>query len=221
MLHLSQGAPLVPLGDNLLFNKYEACLNIGGIANISIKRNDTQIAGDIDFANIFSNRLAKLDYEFDQDGYLASNGKLNEILLDKLKELSFYKKSFPKSLAIEDYLKWYKPIISTYNCSINDKLYTCGYFLCENISSIVKKYNIKNEVLCTGGGIKNLFWKNTLQKMGVNIIIPKKNIIDYKEALIFAFLGVLKVEKQNNILCSVTGGKKNINSGVIYNSENS
>ena len=217
-----QGAPLVPIGDQLLFNKYEACLNIGGIANISFNTSKGRIAGDIDFANIFSNRLAKkLEHEFDQDGHLANAGELNTALLTDLRQLAYYSKSFPKSLGIEDYLQWYKPILSNHNISINDQLHTCGYHLCENIASMVKENKVNNKVLCTGGGIKNLFWKKTLQKMGVNIIVPEKTTIDYKEALIFAFLGVLKVENKNNILSSVTGGEKNLITGIIYNSENS
>jgi len=214
--HGGQGAPLVPIGDLHLFNNYKYCLNIGGIANISFDSNNKRIAGDIDFANINSNLLANsLGFEMDENGRLAESGKLNNELLQKLSEISFYSEKFPKSLGIEDYYKWYKPVLDNFNIKIQDKLHTTGFHLCSNIKKIVDRKNYLN-LLITGGGVFNKFWINTLIKMDVNIVIPKKEIIDFKEALIFAFLGVLRVRNEINTLASVTGATKDLISGILY-----
>ncbi len=218
--HGGQGAPLVPIGDIHLFGNHKYCLNIGGIANISFDKNNKRIAGDIDFANINSNFLAKsLGFEMDVNGRLAEEGKLNNELLQKLSEISFYDEKFPKSLGVEDYHKWYKPILDDFNIKVQDKLHTTGFHLCSNIKKIIDRGN-SYDLLITGGGAFNKFWLNTLIKMGINIVIPKKEIIDYKEALIFAFLGVLYVRNEVNTLSSVTGASKDLKSGILYDPKN-
>lgn len=215
-----QGAPLVPIGDLHLFSNHKYCLNIGGIANISFEKCNKRIAGDIDFANINSNLLAKsLGFEMDENGRLAESGKLNNELLQKLGEISFYNKKFPKSLGIEEYHQWYKPILDDFNIKVHDKLHTTGYHLCSNIKKIIETEN-SLDLFITGGGAYNKFWLNTLTKMGINIIIPEKEIIDYKEALIFAFLGVLYVRNEVNTLSSVTGASKDLKSGILYDPKN-
>ena len=218
--HGGQGAPLVPIGDLHLFSNHKYCLNIGGIANISFDKNNKRIAGDIDFANINSNFLAKsLGFEMDENGRLAEEGKLNNELLQKLSEISFYNEKFPKSLGIEDYYKWYKPILDDFNIKVQDKLHTTGFHLCSNIKKIINGGN-SFDLLITGGGAFNKFWLSTLTKMGINIVIPEKEIINYKEALIFAFLGVLYVRNEVNTLSSVTGASKDLKSGILYDPKN-
>ncbi len=215
-----QGAPLVPIGDLLLFNDYEYCLNIGGIANISFDNNKKRIAGDIDFANINSNRLSKkLDHPMDENGNLAIRGEFNETLFNELRNCIFYQQPFPKSLGIEDYFNWYNPILKKYNISVNDQLHTTGILLCENIKKVVESKE-KNKLLITGGGAFNNFWTNTLKSMKMNVVLPEKATIEYKEAIIFAFLGVLKLNNQVNILSSVTGAKKDLKSGTVFNPKN-
>jgi len=84
---------------------------------------------------------------------------------------------------------------------------------------ISSKINNKNDasVLVTGGGVFNVFLMDRIKSHTNNrIIIPSKNIIDYKEALIFGFLGVLKLRNEVNCLASVTGAKHNHSSGRIY-----
>ena len=218
--HGGQGAPLVPIGDLHLFNEYEYCLNLGGIANISYNENGNRIAADIDFANITSNTLAKkLGFQMDENGHIAQSGNINQPLLNELGKNTFYKKKFPKSLAIEDYNRWYEPIINGHDISIEDKLHTAGFQMCQNITNLINT-KINHRVLVTGGGAYNSFWIKTMKKMGVNIILPSQLIIEYKEALIFAFLGVLKIRNQVNTLSSVTGASKDLVSGIIYDSKN-
>jgi len=213
-----QGAPLVPIGDQLLFSSYKACLNLGGIANISFKNDGELIAGDINFANMISNYLAeKLDFSYDKDGHLAARGTYNENLMSQLKELEFYSKEFPKSLGSEDFNRWYKPIFDNSNCSINDQLFTSGIHLCETIKNCLNVVS-KDEVLISGGGSYNNFWISKLKELKINAIVPNPILVDFKEALIFAFLGVLKIRDEYNSLSSVTGSFKNLKTGVIYNS---
>ena len=212
-----QGAPLVPIGDQMLFGNYKGCLNLGGIANISYDFKQKRIAGDVNFANIISNYLSnKIGHSFDKDGDLAKQGKLDEDLILKLEGLDFYKKEFPKSLGIEDYKHWYKPLFESCKASINDQLYTSGTHLCRTIKNIFNS-QINDTLLITGGGAHNKFWINKLKELNINAVVPEIKLIDFKEALIFSLLGVLKVRNEINILSSVTGSSKDLSGGVIYN----
>ncbi len=210
-----EGAPLVPIGDQLLFSNYTYCLNLGGIANISIKKNNEIFAGDIAFANMASNDLAeKKNLIYDIDGLLADSGRINTPLLKELNELSFFQKPFPKSLATEGYVKWFKPVIEKYDLPVEDKLHTVGHHLCDQIKKTIKE--IKSPILITGGGAFNSFWIKILSNLGLNIKIPNREIVEYKEALIFALLGVLKKENMINVLSSVTGSSSDTSSGDVF-----
>ena len=212
-----QGAPLVPVGDQLLFGSYKGCLNLGGIANISYDFKEKRIAGDVNFANMISNYLShKIGHSFDKDGELAKQGKINGDLILKLEELDFYKKEFPKSLGVEDFNHWYKPLFDNCKASLNDQLFTSGTHLCRTIKNIFN-FNRNDSLLITGGGAHNKFWINKLKELKVKAVVPDLKLIDFKEALIFSLLGVLKVRNEINILSSVTGGSKDLSSGVIHN----
>ena len=212
-----QGAPLVPIGDKLLFSEFDFCLNLGGFANISTEINNYRIAYDICPVNIVLNHYVKqLDFDYDNQGKIASSGIINFQLLDKLNKLPFYQKNYPKSLGLE----WVKenifPLIDEFNLDIKDVLRTFVEHITIQISAeINKKENAS--VFITGGGAYNLFIINLIKKRTKNkIVIPSKEIIEYKEALIFAMLGVLKLRNEVNCLSSVTGAKKNHSSGVIF-----
>ena len=211
-----QGAPLVPIGDKLLFSKFNYCLNIGGIANLTCKSKNSIVAGDLTFANMASNYLAqKKNKAYDMDGELASNGCLNEALLYDLNQLTYFEKSFPKSLAFEDFSNWFLPVIENHNISIEDKLNTLGHHLTQTIIKTMS-LDLNLPLLVTGGGTYNKFWISLFKDYGVKLHVPDKLIIDYKEALIFALLGVLKINDEVNVLSSVTGATKNSSSGTIY-----
>ncbi len=212
-----QGAPLVPIGDHLLFPEYDFCLNIGGFANSSAEMNNSRIAYDICPVNIVLNHYVRqLDFDFDDGGKIASTGKVNDKLLYQLNALNYYKKGYPKSLGLE----WVKtkifPLIDSFKLSIKDILRT---FVVHVAVQISKEINTKTNasVLVTGGGVFNLFLTENIQNFtNSNIVIPSKEIIDYKEALIFGFLGVLKLRDEVNCLSSVTGAKSNHSSGKIF-----
>lgn len=212
-----QGAPLVPIGDELLFSEYDFCLNLGGFANISAEINNSRIAYDICSVNIVLNHYVKqLGFDFDDQGKIASTGTLNNTLLNKLNALEFYKQDFPKSLGIEWIKEIVIPLIDTFNISIEDILRTYVEHIALQISKAINSENNAN-VLITGGGVFNLFLVQQIQSCTNNkIVVPSKEIIEYKEALIFGFLGVLKLRNQVNCLSSVTGAKKDHCTGKIF-----
>lgn len=212
-----QGAPLVPIGDELLFSKYDACLNLGGFSNISMNRNGQRIAFDVCPVNIVLNHYAnKLGYDYDKGGELAATGVVNNQLVNELNNLSFYFQDMPKSLGFEWLENEFLTIVDKYDVSIEDKLVSCVHHSVEQLVKCFNQYDINN-VLITGGGAKNDLLINLLRsKTSVDIIIPNIHLIDFKEALIFAFLGYKKNNNQVNCLASVTGASRDHSSGIIY-----
>ena len=210
-----QGAPLVPIGDELLFCQYDACLNLGGFANVSYKEEQTRIAFDICPVNIVLNHyINKLGFEYDDKGQLASQGNINKELLEELNQLEFYKIKHPKSLGLEWVQSTVFPIIDKYNLEIKDVLRTFVEHVAIQIS---KSVGNKNNIFITGGGVFNSFFIERLKEYSTTeIIIPNSVIINYKEALIFALLGLLRVDNQVNCLKSVTGAIKDHSSGEIF-----
>jgi len=209
-----QGAPLVPIGDALLFHQYNGCLNLGGIANIS--RHDENItAYDISLCNIPLNFLAQqYGLLYDKEGDLAQAGTLNSKLLEALNTPNYFSLNSAKSIGFEFFTAYYKPLLQNFSISIEDKLRTT----CEHIAMQVAQ-NVAGlqTVLVTGGGAKNRFLIDLIkEKTDTKIIIPNEQLVDFKEAIIFAFLGYLRVHEEYNCLQSVTGAKKNSYGGAIY-----
>ena len=212
-----QGAPLVPIGDLLLFqNLAESFLNLGGIANISFEINNQMSAFDICPANLPLNKLvAKLNLEYDQDGEIAKSGIVQEKLLEELNQLSFYSQVSPKSLGTEWMESDFYPLIN-FDDSIENNLATIIEHEAYQIASVLNKNTLKS-VLITGGGAKNTYLIERLKHyFKGKIILPSKEVIEFKEAIIFAFLGALYLEKQANCISSVTGASKNVIGGVYH-----
>lgn len=213
-----QGAPLVPIGDQLLFSNYQACLNIGGIANISYKNAvNNRIAYDICEANMLLNYLAeKMGNEYDENGNLAKAGKIDEILLLQLNSLNFYQQSGAKSLGREWFEKIILPFFEDNENDMRNLLATAVEHIAEVIANNLIKNNIKN-VLITGGGAFNSYLMERLKsKTKCELIIPTNKLINFKEALIFAFLGYLRLQNKINTLKSVTGASMDSIGGAIY-----
>ena len=208
-----QGAPLVPIGDLYLFTNYKYCLNLGGFANVSIKNNKTVTAFDICPVNIVLNMLAnKIGKKYDYNGNIAKKGNLINTLLNTLNNISFYTKKAPKSLSREWVEKHIYPIIHNHY-KIEDIMHT----FCEHIGLQIGKHLKEKEVLVSGGGCFNTYLVNRIKYYSSSkIIIPNLEIINFKEALIFGFLGVLKLRNEINCLKSVTGAKKDNCGGIIH-----
>ena len=213
-----QGAPLVPTGDELLFHNYDSCLNLGGFANISFKKNNQRVAFDVCPFNYVLNFLSnKIGLAYDDAGMIARSGTLNNELLNQLNALAFYNQKHPKSLGAEWVQDYFFPIINGYNIPVTDALKTCVIHFASQINEALLLKDNKGNVLLTGGGTFNSFFVDTLRQLSLyEIVVPNKEIINFKEALIFAFLGVLKVRNEVNCLKSVTGASKDHSSGKIY-----
>lgn len=210
-----QGAPLVPIGDRILFSEYDYCLNLGGFSNISFEEKGERIAYDISPVNTVLNFYAhKLGMEYDDKGRISRSGIFNHELFEKLNSLNFYHKKHPKSLGFEFVKEVIFPI--TENYEITEVLRTFTEHIAFQISKNSKRKNSK--LLITGGGAYNEFLIEQIQHYlpEKKIVIPEKKIIEYKEALIFALLGYLKLQNRINVLASVTGAKHNHSSGIIY-----
>lgn len=210
-----QGAPLVPIGDRLLFGDYSYCLNLGGFANISFENNNKRIAYDICPANIVLNHYCEsINLKYDDKGKMASQGFIHSDLLKDLNSLNFYTLKHPKSLGLE----WVKaeifPLIASYDISITDILRTFIEHIAVQITSELKS---DKSLLITGGGAFNDFLISRIEALSsCDIVIPSDAIVNYKEALIFALLGVLKDRGEINCLSSVTGAPHNHSSGRIF-----
>nr|WP_321237620.1 anhydro-N-acetylmuramic acid kinase [uncultured Psychroserpens sp.] len=210
-----QGAPLVPIGDRLLFSEYEYCINLGGFANVSSEIDGARIAYDICPVNIVMNYYTKrLGFEYDDGGQIAKSGNVNDALLKALNGLEFYSQLPPKSLGLEWVNKQVFPILEASKLSEKDILRTFVEHIAIQISDNIK---INSKVLLTGGGTYNTFLLRRIENLKeFELIIPSEAIIEYKEALIFGLLGVLKLRGDINCLSSVTGAKKDHSSGKIY-----
>ena len=211
-----EGAPLVPVGEKYLFHEYDSFINLGGFANISNHKGESLIAYDICPVNIVLNNLSKkIGKDFDDKGFIASSGKLIINLYEELEKLEYYQSSPPKSLGIEWVDEYIFPLINKYfDYPTEDLLNTLSNHIANQISN-----NLKNldKVLVSGGGAYNDYLIDLIRsKTDSEIIIPSKNIIEFKEALIFAFLGVLRYLNINNCYSSVTGASKDHCSGKIF-----
>jgi anhydro-N-acetylmuramic acid kinase len=212
-----QGAPLVPVGDEYLFGEYDFCLNLGGFANISYKPDEKRLARDVCPVNIILNHLAaELDLPYDRDGFAGRSGNISETLLEHLNSIDYYHTSGPGSLGREWMEYEFMPMIGDFNLPVTDILRT----LYEHISlQIARQIRRGAKVLVTGGGAYNQFLVEKIREISRgNIIIPSSNLIEYKEALIFAFLGWLRLHDKINCFASVTGASRDSCCGVIYSS---
>ena len=212
-----QGAPLVPIGDALLFSDYDFCLNLGGFANISFKPQVNRIAFDICPVNIILNHYVKsLEIPYDDGGKIASSGALCLPLLAALNQLEFYKLQPPKSLGLEWVQTDVFPQIDAYNLEVNSVLRTVVEHSALQISKVLSSDHLKNGLI-TGGGVFNSFLMHRISELsGLDLPLAEVSIINYKEALVFGFLGVLRLKNQPNCLQSVTGASHDHSSGHIY-----
>ena len=209
-----QGAPLVPIGDQQLFSNYSSCLNLGGIANISFDQQQKRIAYDICMCNMALNYLAlKLGHSYDKNGNIASSGQINLKLLEDLNQFHYFSSEPPKSLGREQFDDWYLPLLENSSISVPDMMATTV----EHIGMQIGKNIPKGNCLLTGGGVFNTSLINALKKHTQSTLeIPNNNLIEYKEALVFAYLGMLRLTNRKNTLSSVTGARRDSIGGCLY-----
>ena len=218
-----QGAPLVPIGDQLLFSQYDFCLNLGGIANVSFVNSGQRVAFDIGLANMLLNHFAnELGLAYDEDGDIASHGTINELLLRALNNLDYYRQPYPKSIGYEWFIDEVKPLLEKSTISNQDKMATGVAHITQMIAKAVLAEwtgEQKGLLLATGGGARNSFLIQQLSKeLGdrIEVVVPKEDLIDYKESIVFALMGILRMRDEPNCLASVTGASKDVSGGLIY-----
>jgi anhydro-N-acetylmuramic acid kinase len=209
-----QGAPLVPAGDEFLFSEYDYCLNLGGFANISFRSANHRIAFDICPVNIVLNLLAqRLGQLYDKNGITGSSGNIDNEMLNRLDQLDFYKFKHPKSLGREWLEREFIPVIDEKDILANDKLRTVYEHIATQIASVPDQ---NKTVLITGGGAHNQFLIDLIKRYcKAECILPEDKTIDFKEAIIFAFLGLLRIRNEINCFASVTGASRDSCCGVI------
>lgn len=210
-----QGAPLVPIGDELLFRQYDYCLNLGGFANVSFRRSGKRVAYDLAPCNLPINIIMNaLGSEFDWNGATAASGQLIPELLEKLDHLPFYDQKGPKSLGREWVENELMPLMNVYDNKAN-VLRTYYEHVTGKIGEALNRKGAT--VLVTGGGAHNIFFMRLLQRRSnAMLVTPDPGLIDFKEAVVFAFLGYRRIHHQVNALRSVTGAKKDSVGGCIY-----
>jgi len=221
-----QGAPIVPIGEKLLLGDYALCLNLGGIANLSLKSEEGYIAFDVCAANRVMNMLAKAEgKEYDEGGKLAASGNIDTTLLTRLNSLTYYKQLYPKSLANSFGTDEVFPIINGAGLSTADKLRTYVEHIVMQISYSIQELGIKNKVrneklLVTGGGAFNQFLitrlKQALSAFEIEVVVPDGMLVNYKEALIMALIGVLRWREEYNVLNTVTGATRSSIGGAVW-----
>lgn len=210
-----QGAPLVPIGDRMLFGAYDLCLNIGGIANISYEKDGRRIAYDICIANQALNELARREGQaYDHDGGLARKGKVNTTLLEQLNALPYFRQQPPKSLGREFFEQQQRGLLQ------NDATANLLATFCEHIALQIGRATeaiVPGKLLVTGGGAFNGYLIGRIQQHSSHrVIVPDRQTVEYKEALIFALLGLLRLEGRTNVLSSVTGAPTDSCSGAVW-----
>jgi anhydro-N-acetylmuramic acid kinase len=233
-----QGAPIVPIGEKLLFGDYDLFLNLGGIANISSQKNGQFIGFDICAANRVLNLLAnEQDKEYDLNGAMAAMGQIDKGLLEKLNGLAYYGQPYPKSLSNDFGQEIIYPMIRDSGSSLEDRLRTYTEHICIQIKKAAEGLlpavldkdafaaaggpeSGKPRLLITGGGALNIFLverlKDKLKNMPLSLVVPGEDIIQYKEALVMALIGVLRWREEDNILASVTGADRNSIGGAVW-----
>ena len=216
-----QGAPIVPIGEKLLLGNYQYFLNLGGIANISFNRAQYQ-AFDICPANRVLNMLAQLQgREYDEGGQLAASGNVDTGLLDQLNALDFYAQPYPKSLANEWGTDVVFPLVMAAGLSVPDALATyCEHIVLQIAAAVQQGGAIVPgaRLLATGGGAFNNFLVDRLRGAlpGVEIVVPEPQVVNFKEALIMALIGVLRWREEYNVLSSVTGASRSSIGGALW-----
>jgi anhydro-N-acetylmuramic acid kinase len=221
-----QGAPIVPIGEKLLFPDYSFFLNLGGIANLSFKNNDSYIAFDVCAANRVINLLARAEgKEFDENGSLAASGKVYTPLLTRLNALSYYSQPYPKSLANAFGTDEVFPLINTFDIPTADKLRTYTEHVAMQIAYAIQRLPdinavVNSKLLVTGGGAFNQFLinriSNALQPLKIQVVVPDETLVNYKEALIMGLIGVLRWREEYNVMDSVTGARRSSIGGAVW-----
>jgi len=216
-----EGAPISGIGDDVLFSEFDFCLNLGGFANLSCVHNDRRIAFDVCPANILLNRIAReFGKEYDENGEIAESGNVDYDLLEDLNSIQYYEYSYPKSLGREWINEHFWFRVRNSEASKEDKMKTLVDHIASQIGKNIEELSSGDSsikrVFVTGGGAFNTSLIDHLRShTDAEIIVPEEKIVNFKEALIFALMGVLRVRNEVNILSSLTGALEDSVAGSL------
>jgi anhydro-N-acetylmuramic acid kinase len=224
-----QGAPLAPLADQLLFPEYVLLLNLGGIANLSMRFGAKYIAFDSTGANQVLDALAKqLGIPFDDGGQQAAKGQLIPDLLKQALALPYHKQSYPKSLGNDWVQQQLLPLYKSAQGSIPDKLHTACRQIARCIAADLAKA-IEHEglmpdqarMMVSGGGALNTFLVQCIREecekiCSLAVELPSPAVIHYKEAVLMGLMGAMRLRHQANVLPSVTGARRAVCGGAVH-----
>jgi anhydro-N-acetylmuramic acid kinase len=162
--------------------------------------------------------------EFDEDGKVAASGKIDSTILNTLNGLDYYKQSYPKSLANDFGTDTVFPMLQHSGLSSADALRTYTEHIVLQIKNALHGFKEMKQgnkkLLVTGGGAFNTFLierlKQELQTLNIEVVVPGKMLVNYKEAMIMAFIGVLRWRQEYNIVSSVTGAVRDSISGALW-----
>ena len=222
VLNGGQGAPLVPVGERYLFPDFQAFLNLGGIANIAIHGSETIKGFDVTACNMALNYLAgKRGLAYDANGDIANSGRLINELFEKLNSLPFFSIRGPKSLGFEWFSEQIKPLLDTSPASLEDTMCTVVHHIAWQVNQEIAQFSGTGDlkVMATGGGAHNRYLVSKLNEYGQHkrhFEVPDSIIVEYKEALIFAFLGLRRALGLSNISHLVTGASSDVSAGSIH-----
>jgi anhydro-N-acetylmuramic acid kinase len=219
-----QGAPIVPIGEKLLLKEYSLFLNLGGIANISFNGPDKYTAFDVCPANRVLNMIAaKEGKKYDAGGEMASLGNVDNGLLQKLNALDYYRQPFPKSLANDFGTGTVYPLVRSFGLTHFDELRTVVEHIVQQVKMAVQNEKVKmqnSKMLVTGGGAFNTFLigrlREELSLLDIEVVVPDEKLVNYKEALIMALIGVLRWRQEATVLASVTGAQRDSIGGALW-----
>ena len=220
-----EGAPLAPVVEKYLYGDHDFYLNLGGIANLSYHADDEVLACDVCPANQLLNALAaEQGKAYDDKGGMAKAGNLASDLFNRMKKDPFLMKQGPKSLDNTYVKEYYLPLIGEETMLLNDRLHTCVHFIAQQIAKqidvFLEKASQEKTYTClmSGGGVFNAFLVQQIEAYSprVKFVIPAKEVIAFKESILMALLGLLRLLEKPNSFSSVTGASEDTINGAVY-----
>lgn len=220
-----QGAPIAPIADQLLFSDYAFMLNLGGIANISAQAEGGYVAFDCTGANQVLNALAaERGLPYDRGGAIARSGQLLPELLERALALPYHAAPYPKSLGNDWVREQLIPLYVQAEGRLEDRMNTAcrqiALILAQDIAKLREQERLPappHRMMATGGGALNDFLMACIREAcPIEIEIPSPGLIEYKEAIMMALMGALRLHHQPNVLPSVSGAKAAACGGALH-----
>ncbi len=222
-----QGAPIAPIADRYLLSEFDFCLNTGGIFNITYQSDKHSVALDITGANQILNTLAnEMDLPYDASGAIARTGTVNITLLEQSNTFDYFLEEYPKSLDNQWVRENLTQLFKNFDAAVSDRLRTaCEHIVFQtrqSVQQIFEKEKLPKDrvykMIVTGGGAFNTFLMELLVEglPEIQVVLPDKEMIENKEALLMALMGVMRIESVPNCIHTVTGAVRSVIGGVVH-----